>query len=272
MGLRSELCNVNVNDAIDLLQKLDDPASNDDQITPMCKFAVLKDINESLRASVDKIATANRITLATDDMLPLWVFSLVHGIAKGAARAEPSVALLVLTNICYLTTFYLPSPKAPYLTSELPYLVTNLQAAVSFIEHSLFAPESKASTAVSFMTNKPFIASSNNSLRPSSRSHSISSTAPLFQFGPDSTPRTSVSELSSDLKSISILQDPARSKPNSRNSSVRGVNTIIETQTPESFLDKNVKKEAMSLFDYLKDMDDNSSVNISKVPFNNKPK
>ena len=142
LGLRSELCSVDVSSAIEIILKLDDSKLADDQMSPMCKFSILRvflfafipitqEVNEYFLLNVEKISATKQITLATDDILPLWVFSLVHATALSYSRSGGASSFPLYSNIAYLTNFHIPPPKAPHLTSELQYFVANLEAALA---------------------------------------------------------------------------------------------------------------------------------------------
>ncbi len=83
----------------------------------------------------------NDLALTADDLLPLWVFTIVHATVRAheaaAAAASTSAAgdapscLNVHANMDYMCWFHTPPPTAPHLTSELQFHLANFQAALA---------------------------------------------------------------------------------------------------------------------------------------------
>lgn len=220
-------------------------------------------------SSVEKFASSLKITVATDDMLPLWVFALVHAIACAAQRFNTNTALQIHTNISYLTTFHLPPSQAPHMTSEFQYFVANLQAALSYIENTLVTP-------VDLTNNFTRGPSSNFSIPVKlplslSRSNSFTSyNGPMPQFSP--TESTS--------KKPPSLKDFMLSSRNSRNPDSRSPATIDygvsspaasfeesgRLSTANSFADStNSRPDSIKkgIFSVIEEMDDNISGNVN---------
>jgi len=130
LGVRAELVCEPTLAVQHLQQELNGPAA----VTPLHKLAVLEDTNKLLTQAVDAklaaVAAARArtnnsdkqdVALAADDMLPFWIYLLVH--------ARPAH---IHANMLFMHHF---QPSSSFLnTSQLKVHLANLQGAVQFVD------------------------------------------------------------------------------------------------------------------------------------------
>jgi hypothetical protein len=143
LGLRAPLCGLDVSKAVDRLLTLSAPGRN----TPVARLLVLKEVSEAIRDAVDAevaklraptaaggaapAANLGDLALTADDLLPLWVYTIVQAASRCTDSADGVSALQVHANMDYMCTFHTPPPTAPHLTSELQFHLANFQAALA---------------------------------------------------------------------------------------------------------------------------------------------
>ncbi len=83
------------------------------------------------------------LALSSDDLVPIWVYTIVHATAIGHAPpigdpaagsgSGPAVVnpFRIHAYLDYMSLFHVPPPTAPQMTSELFFHLANVQAALS---------------------------------------------------------------------------------------------------------------------------------------------
>jgi hypothetical protein len=155
LGVRAELVCEPTQAVQHLQQALNAPTA----VTPLHKLAVLEDTNKLLTQAVDaKLAAARAkksgtdksqqdATLAADDMLPFWIFLLVH--------AKPAH---VHANMLFMQHF---QPNSSFInTQQLKVHLANLQGAVQFVDAGQIGvarggPGAAAAVGMSFAGGPP---------------------------------------------------------------------------------------------------------------------